>query len=507
MEKDGQHLFLYGCSARTFRTDQYKNRTGTKLETLGTVSVFETLITDVDYSKFESQLVAGSIQTELLKTDPHCSTPIKARRKVIGNALGHSAIEIDVHYTLPGLEEFIDTAGQDAVPQILATLQAEVGFQFCGEHASRFGCFECLNLHSWLDRSAPLGTELTKTGIASAQRGSGLNIRLRADLRGTPHFARVVAKIGNDVVLQKLLFFEADGPGDMLVECDGVVSLYEVQIFSANGAILYEEKCTPLNTVSMSMGIGGRTITLQDDLARRAAAQGIKTGSSVGSYSSQNSLIGYAASEEWKAFTAKMADYAAAEQSSEYDGKWFGRSVSEELEVIAYFNKLIHSSTAKKALIADPYFGPDALVRFATRLGSQDIELTLVTSWVGIDPDTNEALQGVVATQSLEIALDRVSAYVNPALKVINLADGPRQAFHDRYLLIYPHEGPVSVFMLSNSINKMAGNWPFCITKLSRRLARDAQKYLEALLRGEDIYGCTKPEVTFTWPAPDQKHI
>lgn len=478
-----------------------------ELDKLGVVSVFETLVTDVDYSKFESQLVAGSIQTELLKTELHCSTPIKARRKVIGNALGHSAIEIDVHYTLPELEEFIDTAGQDAVPQILATLQAEVGFQFSSEHAGRFGCFECLSLHSWLDRSAPLGTELTKTGIASAPRGSGLNIRLRADLRGTPHFARVVAKIGNDVVLQKLLFFEADGPGHILIEYDGVVSLYEVQIFSASGAILYEEECIPVNTVAMSMGIGGRTITVQDDLARRAAAQGIKTGSSVGSYSSQNSLVGYSASEGWRAFTEKMAEYTAVEQSSEYDGRWFARGVSEELEVIAYFNKLLHSSTAKKAMLADPYFGPDALVRFATRLGSQDIELTLVTSWVGIDPDTNEAFSSTDPTKALAIELDRISVFVNPALKVVNLTDGARQAFHDRYLLIYPHEGPVSVFMLSNSINKMAGNWPFCITKLSRRLARDAQKYLEALLRGEDIYGGSKPKITFTWSTTDQKRI
>ena len=56
--------------------------------------------------------------------------------------------------------------------------------------------------------------------------------------------------------------------------------------------------------------------------------------------------------------------------------------------------------------------------------------------------------------------------FLNRSFAVINLTDGNEKAFHDRYLLLYPHEGPAKVFLLSNSLNKAAGDWPYCMNSL-----------------------------------------
>ena len=76
-------------------------------------------------------------------------------------------------------------------------------------------------------------------------------------------------------------------------------------------------------------------------------------------------------------------------------------------------------------------------------------------------------------------------------LTVLNLVDGPRQAFHDRYLLLTPHEGEREVYLLSNSLNRMAGKWPFCISRLEGAAARDAALYIDGLTKGRDISGST----------------
>jgi len=69
----------------------------------------------------------------------------------------------------------------------------------------------------------------------------------------------------------------------------------------------------------------------------------------------------------------------------------------------------------------------------------------------------------------------------------VNLADHNQAAFHDRYLLLYRHEGPPVLYLLSNGLNRVAGKWPFCMSRLADDVLPEIQAYIEGLKRGEDV--------------------
>jgi hypothetical protein len=90
---------------------------------------------------------------------------------------------------------------------------------------------------------------------------------------------------------------------------------------------------------------------------------------------------------------------------------------------------------------------------------------------------------------------------LTPRLTILNLLDGKQRAFHDRYLLLYPHEHPAKVFLLSNSINKLAGNWPFAMSLLAPDVSREVQRYIEELCSGRDRARNKLLAIDFKWPA------
>jgi hypothetical protein len=49
----------------------------------------------------------------------------------------------------------------------------------------------------------------------------------------------------------------------------------------------------------------------------------------------------------------------------------------------------------------------------------------------------------------------------------VNRGDSAKQASHDRYLWTEP-EGAPTVYLLSSSLSKAAGDWPFAISELVR---------------------------------------
>ena len=196
------------------------------------------------------------------------------------------------------------------------------------------------------------------------------------------------------------------------------------------------------------------------------------------------------------------------------DDRWFPRTFGSQLDVIAHLNRLLDASETREAILIDPFFGEEAIERLALRLTQTNLHLTVVASWGATDPDTGAQVPGDVGARQAEAQrrLGRIFARIGsqfaPRFRFLNLVTGSgSRAFHDRYLLLRPHTGPFRVFLLSNSVNNMAADWPFCISHLSGQARLEAERYIEGLGRGHDVTGSTNPSITFQWPAPADGEI
>lgn len=174
---------------------------------------------------------------------------------------------------------------------------------------------------------------------------------------------------------------------------------------------------------------------------------------------------------------------------------WSGENVWVELggegqiEVIRWIKSKIETPGIAKAYLVDPYLGSNALERVIARQGNERIELTIVVSPGGFDPDadavdakaTGDHLNKLVATAN------EWSERLCGQISIIHIrrGEGARQAFHDRYFSLLDQQGVPTVYLLSNSLSKAAGDWPFAICELDRVRSWQVYYYILALIQGK----------------------
>jgi hypothetical protein len=133
------------------------------------------------------------------------------------------------------------------------------------------------------------------------------------------------------------------------------------------------------------------------------------------------------------------------------------------------------------------------------------LNLTVVVSPGGIDPDADDPdspassdhIGKLIATA--EEWSDRLCGSIT--IVHVRRGEGRRQAFHDRYLVLINNSDVPQVFVLSNSLSKAAGIWPFAISELDRPTAWQVRGYVEDLLGGEANRGLVPMVV---WQAPQK---
>jgi hypothetical protein len=84
----------------------------------------------------------------------------------------------------------------------------------------------------------------------------------------------------------------------------------------------------------------------------------------------------------------------------------------------------------------------------------------------------------------------------------IKRGNGSRQAFHDRYLCVVDQKGIPTAYLLSNSLSKAAGDWPFVACELDRVMSWRVYAYIQELILGQTIDRDLQPEVI--WKSADR---
>ena len=505
VEQNETTSFLYGCAAQTSRAPLGWKGEGRSVDLANgaTLHINEHAIAEKLMRQLQVGLQAGEILADMLPGGKIVPTRVQAVRNVIQDSLGHSAVRAQLHYTLPRVDALLGNEGT-VLERVLEALQAELNLPFEGDYATRLGNFEVFELGDWFDGPRPFLVEGVRNFEKPGEAPEALVIRRTLAFAREEHMAHLVARAAGDVVLDRLVHLPANEPSVKVAvpeQLDGV----ELRIFDQGGQrLVHHESSNFINRIGIVMAMAGHRIVIDDELSSKAKQGGpvlAQRASQVGSYSPERSQVGAPDPGSWRAFVDDMREIVAARLPQPSEDRWFPRGVEGEVESIAHLARLLDGGATRSAILADPWFGGEALQRFALRVGSRGVNLTIVTGWAATDPDTRRLLdRGRSATEQLEAALHAIRHLLNPRITIMNLADGKEQAFHDRYLVLYPHEGAPKVFMLSNSINKLAGRWPFCMSLLAPDVSREARRYVEGLRDGKDVARGRDLDVTFRWP-------
>jgi hypothetical protein len=190
---------------------------------------------------------------------------------------------------------------------------------------------------------------------------------------------------------------------------------------------------------------------------------------------------------------------------------WFDRGVEGQLEVIRWIKAKIENPGTRHAYLVDPYLGSEALQRVIARQGHENVTLTIVVSPRGSNPDsddvdaraTSDHLSKLVATAN-EWA-DRLCGRIS----IVNIqrGAGTKQAFHDRYVSIIDQQGVPTVYLLSNSLSKAAGDWPFAISELDRILSWRVHGYIQSLVEEKLNDLDLHPALIWKSPEPTNRSV
>jgi hypothetical protein len=497
--------FVYGIAARCQRPAAGARKTLMVERPAWSLVRTEAILSDAEFARLIDAAPRGTITFDASMVVGAPTLAIVATRNFIGDCLGHGAAAVTSHATCttpPALANDIE-----GWISVLKALEAELGLSFSAEDADRIGCFDVVTLQAWLEETTPVLLEaiMPETETRRTAGVRRLHICRARDFATARQFAHLTCFAEERRIIDRLVMLGAGQQRSAPIEAPHAIERFELSVFSESGDLLHRETASFFGGFKLTMGILGRRVQLDDDLARRAGSHGRRDAASshqVTSVTHENSSTTFASlNEQWVRHKTLMSDLRRRCFPAKGHDKWFRRSLDDELGVIAHFNTLLNGGAIRAAVLVDPFFGADALARFALRLSSTDVAVTVVTSWTATDPDTGHRLADrASAVAQLEALLRNASQFLNPHLSVVNLANGTDQAFHDRYLLLYPRQGDPQVYLLSNSVNAMAANWPFCMSLLADDVRQQAQAYIEGLCRGADITGSTNPAITFRWP-------
>mgnify|MGYP003139463329 CR=1 FL=1 len=408
---------------------------------------------------------------------------------------------VESYFTLPVIDKILGNNIYQSLPFILTLLKESLGFSFDDKYATRLGCFEIHHLNHWLDNKPPFSVNIIKPNIDIKNVSiPSIEIERCEHFSQSVHYAHIICRHENEEVFNQLIKLDKGQRKSSLITTPDDFGEMEAWLFDDEGKTIHHELSHYLLEVGYSMGIQGPVINIDDKLSKKGQAIGNKSLSVVARTTTGHSKVSYAHTSGTRAHYALMKRLVSECFPKNEKDRWFKKSLEDEIGVIHHFKKVIDNGYISKAILVDPFFSEESLIRLVTRLSQTKLDVNIVTSWANIEPDTGEAFsEKKDPIESLKSALEKVKHVINPNLKIINMTWRGEQAFHDRYLILYPIEGNPEAYLLSNSLNKMSGNWPFCMSHLSPSVANEVILYVSALTEGKDITRQGDPEITFEW--------
>jgi len=497
----GSPIFLYGSAVPVSSELKTFPMETVKISENEYIKIHQEIIISSTFYSFTDALDSNQIELKIVFQDINEEFKIVTKRMVLQASYGHGRNNVESYFTLPKIDKILRQNLYQSLPLILTTLKETLGFSFDNQYATRLGCFEIHHLNPWLEDNPPFSINLIKPNIDIKNISKpSIEIKRKVQFSESLHYAHIICRHEDEEIFNQLIKLDKGQRKSSLITTPDDFGELEAWLFDDEGKIIHHELNYYLLGINLGMGIQGRTVNIADKLSKKEQTLGQKNLSVVTRVTTQHSQVNYGDSNGTIAHYALMKRLVAECYPKQEKDRWFKKSIEDEIGVIHHFKKIIDNGFTNKAIIVDPFFSEESLIRLVTRFSQTNLDVCIVTSWAKIDPDTGiEFAEDKAPIEDLKSALEKTKHVINPNLKIINLQWKGEQAFHDRYLVLYPITGKPEAYLLSNSLNKMAGNWPFCMSLISPSVAYEVILYVAALTEGKDISREGDPDITFEW--------
>lgn len=493
-----EEQFVYALLAPTDVPPQAMERDELRVIDGCTLVVHEAVVEPETGQAVLDAAAAGKIDLTAIGV-PLPAIPIGARRTTVEAVLGHGAASLEAYYTLTE-PTWLCEAPSGAFGSLLRLLHEELGLDFTGRLSGHLGNLDVVDF----------GDDEPETPVVvnTLPSGSGRCVeicrrRSWADAAMLAHFR---ATSGEEVLADELVVLPA-GVERIEHPITSETTGFELTLFDVDGGRRrHHETATLLMAFNVNADIEGRTVGLDDVLTKRMQGAGKATSEKARKRTDfdRTHAVFEGSDPRIRTYTAAVRARLAAEAPESLD-RFFERTLVEEWGALDHIRGLLEHVSTQSAILVDPFFGEESLLRLLMRLGNSQLELTVVTSWASTHPDTaaevtpHRDTSVMENVQRLQSVASQLTGLLAPKLRMLNLVRGGEPAFHDRYLLLRRRGRPSVVYLLSNSINGMAVNWPFCMSALTGPAAQRAASYIEGLVQSEDATGQTTIQANFDW--------
>jgi len=397
---------------------------------------------------------------------------------------------------------------------LLDALKATTGLDFLGASAGRIGNIELFSFPlETVNDSPPVEVLVDKKGTTSDEKtpneeesGRCIFIQRKPPLDSQKVIAHIVLRNGGDVIYDQIHQLPASEGLSGPFESQEPISEYEVRLFTNEGkTLVFYERIGLIRGVRVSFNLGGQGWrVVHDQFSHRLGSQGpLKVQASqvtnASKFSAERTFtVGGHKTDPWVRAQIDIMSFVRPLLVQPEKGHWFPGGLKAEADAFLYLRNLAENSDNVKVILADPYFDAIAFGRWILRLRNQSPQYQILTSF---------DQKRIGGRELLERLCRENQSLLPPNLTILNIVCGAEQAFHDRYLTTVKNDGHVSVYLLSGSLNKAAGDTPFCIVELETGLARTVYNHLNDLLQGRETDRSDARELTCTpvWEPKDPK--
>jgi hypothetical protein len=409
-----------------------------------------------------------------------------------------SLFKTDSSVPLPGADEL--------ARQCMTCLNSQTNLRFSSSDGGRLGnleylCLPAADCYESGDVIVGVNRDMSKDEIVV----DAVSVSVRAGVlpEKTPLLMRCRIFAGQEVATDTCVPMSVGETRRLPVDYEVSGALVTIWRLETDGSanLWFEDRIYLIRQLVMHMGVMGLSGTLDTDWTRKLSNLRAQVRDRVDKVRSiqhvrydQATTIGGWAS--WEAAEKEGSLLSQRLYPSVSEARFFPRGWDEsgpgDLGFIEWFRMLSDNNDTGSVLIVDPFFGRIGVEEVLARVKATNIEYVVLTNAQTASKDDDPAADGPSRAISIQAECELLSDFLGKIrFKILDLrSKGGRhdQLFHDRYVLMFGHDGGLKKgYHLSNSIQGATKKSPLLVTPIPIDVLEKVGAYVAGLMEGGSV--------------------